>query len=90
MFETFGVYMATDIEKVVREFTSMLDSDDPIILQKLQIEVQIEAMRRDAYAMQDLNNKLGQLVDAFERTDWKLWELLKHFKPEVAKDKDAE
>ena len=78
--------MAADIEKVIQDFTDILNSDDPVILQKLLIEVQIEAMRRNAYAMQDLNNKLEQLVVACERTDWKLWELLKHFKPEFAKD----
>jgi hypothetical protein len=77
--------MAADIEKVVQEFTGMLDSEDPVILQKLLIEVQIEAMRRDAYAMQDLNNKLGHMVETLDRMDWKLWELLKAANPEIDK-----
>ena len=82
--------MAADIEKVVAEFSEMLDSEDPVILQKLLIEVQIEAMRRNAYAMQDMNNKLGQLVETVDRMDWKLWELLKAANPEIAKASDEE
>lgn len=76
----------SDIEQVVRSFQDMLESDDPILLQKLGIEIQLEDMRRAAYDRQQTAAKMSRMVEILETMDWKLWETLKTTNPKFDGD----
>lgn len=75
--------MNDDIEKKIGEFYHLLESEDPITLQRLQIEVQIEQLRQTAVMNQMLNQRLSGMTKLLETMDWKLWETVKVLKPEI-------
>lgn len=80
--------MDDNIEKKISDFQNMLESDDPIILQKLQIEIQLETLRLMAYGLQGANDKLGAMEDRINSMDWKLWEIAKVANPKLDSDGD--
>jgi uncharacterized protein (DUF2164 family) len=74
----------SDIENTVKSYRNALDSEDPVILQRLQIEVQLEMFRVMAYGLQGINDKLAQMQTKIDSIDWKLWETVKVLNPALA------
>jgi hypothetical protein len=76
--------MQQDIEKTIATFKSSLAFNDPDLLAKVQIEVQIEMMRRVVSAIEELGSKLDRIEERVLAIDWKLWEITKATIPELA------
>jgi succinate dehydrogenase flavin-adding protein (antitoxin of CptAB toxin-antitoxin module) len=74
----------SDIAKKLREFSHLIDSEDPIILQRLQIEIQMEALKQTALMAQMLDTRLDVLTELMKTMDWKLWETVKVVNPLLA------
>jgi hypothetical protein len=71
----------SDIEKTLREFSHLIESEDPIILQRLQIEVQMETLRQTANVAAMIETRLYAMTELLKTMDWKLWESVKILNP---------
>lgn len=71
----------SDIEKKLLEFSHLIESEDPIILQRLQIEIQMEALRQTALMAQMVDSRLFAMTELLKTMDWKLWESVKVLNP---------
>lgn len=77
----------SDIENTIKKYQDALEYEDPVMLARLQIEVQLEILRLTAYGLQSINDHLAQLHTKIDSMDWKLWETVKVMNPALAGEK---
>lgn len=79
----------SDIEKKLLEFSHLIESEDPIILQRLQIEIQMESLRQTALMAHMIDSRLDTMTELLKTMDWKLWESAKVLNPRLDGNTDA-